>query len=707
MKDIKKDILWRVYLIYFVVLAIAIGIISRAVYIQVALRDDLMEKAKKQEIRYFPIEAMRGNIFARDGSLLASSIPIFEIRMDLSTEVLSDLLFHTHIDSLSLMLSQLFRDKLAGTYKSNLQKARKDGNRYYLIKNNVRYEELKKLKKFPIFRLGRFRGGLIAIRKTTRELPYKELARRTIGFENPTESIYVGLEGAYSNVLSGEGGLQLKRRISNGDWIPVSDRPEVEPRDGMDIITTIDINIQDLAQSSLARHLHEHQAYQGCAILMEVKTGEIRAIANLRHDPSDDQYKELYNYSVGEPVEPGSTFKLASMIAALETGKVKLSDYYHVGNGSVTYHKRVMRDVHKPDSSYLTVREIFEESSNVGISRMITSLFSDKPEAFVESLRKMSLGKQLGIEIPGEGKPVLKDPKDKRYWYGTSLPWMSVGYELTMTPLQMLTLYNAVANDGVMVKPLFVSEIKEGGKTVEKFEPVVINPAICSESTLNAVRSLLESVVTHGTGKILKDSIYSIGGKTGTALIADDNRGYTQRHYNASFAGYFPADNPKYSCIIIVSRPQSGQIYGGTVAAPVFKEIANKVYATQLDIHNLQDRKTIANTSIPTPVKGYYEDIKTSLAALSYTAMQPKKETEWVSLDSSKYVVVVKPMELSPDTIPDLTGMTAKDAVFLLERAGLSPTIEGKGLVFSQSISAGTPLIPGTGIMLTLETPKR
>lgn len=707
MKDVKRDILWRVYLIYFVVLLIAIAIISRAAYIQFALKDDLMEKAKKQEIRYFPIESLRGNIFARDGSLLASSIPIFEIRMDLSTEVVSDILFTSKIDSLSMLLSQLFSDKDPRTYKSDLQKARKEGNRYFLVKNNIRYEELKKLKEFPIFRLGRFRGGLIVIRKTSRELPYKELARRTIGFENPVESIYVGLEGAYSQVLIGEGGLQLKRRISNGDWIPVGDRPEVEPRDGMDIITTIDINIQDLAHTALAMHLQTHQAYQGCAILMEVNTGEIRAIANLRYDPTDGKYKELFNYSIGESVEPGSTFKLASVIAALETGKVRLSDYYFVGNGSVQYHNRTMKDVHRPDSSYISVREIFEESSNVGISRLITSLFGQHPEAFVESLKKMSLGESLGIEIPGEGKPRIKDPKDKRYWYGTSLPWMSIGYELSLTPLQILSLYNAIANDGVMVKPLFVSEIKQGGQTIEKFGPVVINPSICSKTTLDAVKSLLEGVVTDGTAKILKDTNYRIAGKTGTALVADDNRGYAQKRYNASFVGYFPADNPKYSCIVVVNRPQSGKIYGGAVAAPVFKEIANKVYATQLDIHDLHHPKVKTALYLPISTTGYYQDIRESLSSLSYNIVQPKNAVDWVTTDSTHYLVVLKPISFDPDTVPDLTGMTAKDAVYLVEGAGLNPSIQGKGLVFSQAPSAGSPLVKGSEIMLILENPSR
>ncbi|MCK9398385.1 MAG: transpeptidase family protein [Bacteroidales bacterium] len=707
MKDIKKDILWRVYLVYFGVLVFAMAIIGKAAYIQFALKDELMEKAKKQEIKYFPIEALRGNIMARDGSLLASSIPEFEIRMDLSPEVVIPELFNSKIDSLSMMLSQLFEDKNARAYKSELLNARQAGNKYYLIRNHVKYYELKKLKKFPIFREGKYSGGLIVLRKTTRELPYKDLARRTIGFENPVESLYVGLEGAYSNELKGYDGQQLKRRISQGEWIPVSDNPEVEPRDGKDIITTIDINIQDLAESALARHLEENQAFQGCAILMEVKTGEIRAIANLRYDAKDGQYKETYNYSIGEAVEPGSTFKLASLITALETGQVKLSDYYYVGNGRVQYHNRWMEDSHRPDSSYMSVREIFEQSSNVGVSKIITSLFGNKPELYVDHLRKMSLGKPLGIEIPGEGDPYIKDPKDSKYWYGTSLPWMSIGYELTITPLQLLTFYNAIANNGVMVKPLFVSEIREGGQTIKKFDPVVINPAVCTPVTLQLVRSLLEGVVMNGTGKILKDSTYKIAGKTGTALIAEGSKGYTQKKYNASFVGYFPADNPKYSCIIVVNRPEAGKYYGAAVAAPVFKEIANKVYATQLDIHDQDDKKYFTEKFLPAAARGDYKDLRTSLSAMSYAVRLPSQNPEWVAMDSSTTVMLLQPTFFGSDTIPDLTGLTAKDAVYMMEKAGISSVIHGKGIVFSQSLPAGTPLVKGSEIILTLENPIR
>jgi cell division protein FtsI (penicillin-binding protein 3) len=707
MKDVKKDILWRVYLVYFVVMIFAIAVIGRAAYIQFALKKELLDKAEKQEIKYFPIEALRGNIMARDGSLLASSIPDFEIRMDLSPEVVSPELFNSKIDSLSMMLSRLFENKSERAFESELLAARQAGNKYFLIQNHVKYDELKKLKQFPIFREGKYRGGLIVLRKTTREFPYKDLARRTIGFENPVESLYVGLEGAYANDLKGYDGQQLKRRISQGEWIPVSDNPEVEPRDGKDIITTIDINFQDLAEAALARNLEENKAFQGCAILMEVATGEIRAIANLRYDASDGKYKEIYNYAIGEAVEPGSTFKLASMITALETGKIKLTDEYFVGNGRAQYHNRWMEDSHAPASSYLTVREIFEQSSNVGVSKIITSLFDNNPELYVDHLRKMSLGKPLGIEIPGEGEPYIKDPKESKYWYGTSLPWMSIGYEVTITPLQTLTFYNAIANNGVMVKPLFVSEIREGGKTIQKFDPVVINPSVCTPATLQQVRSLLEGVVNNGTAKSLKDSTYKIAGKTGTALVAEGSKGYSGKKYNASFVGYFPADNPKYSCIVVVNRPEAGKIYGGAVAAPVFKEISNKVYATQLDIHDQDDRKYFREKYLPAAAKGDYYDLQNSLAAMSYAVKLPSRNPEWAAMDSSSIGMILQPTFFGTDTIPNLSGLTAKDAVYMMEKAGMSPVIHGKGLVFSQSLPPGSPMLKGSEIILTLQDPIR
>lgn len=702
MEDRKRDILWRVYLVYFALALFAGAIVAKVVYIQFAEKDELMRKAHEQEIEYFTLEATRGNILARDGSLLAISVPTFEVRMDVNSELISDKLFHDKVDSLAMCLSGLFGDKSKNEYRKALTEARSEGNRYLLIHYHVTYPELTALRKFPIFRLGKYRGGLIVIRKSSRVMPYEDLARRTIGFENQEKGYFVGLEGAYSEYLSGRDGKQLKRRINNGDWIPVADKPDIAPQDGLDILTTIDVNLQDVAEQSLLRNLEENQAFQGCAILMEVSTGEIHAIANLRYDPKDGRYKEIYNYAIGESVEPGSTFKLASVIAALEDRKATVNSLIDVGDGSVTYYNRTMKDVHRFRVSTVTLREVFEESSNVGISKLITSAYSGDPQAFVARLRGMSLDKPLGVEIPGEGKPYIKDPSDKEYWYGTSLPWMSVGYEVSMTPLQMLTFYNAVANNGVMVKPIFVKEIQDGGSTVQKNGTVVLNPAICSESTLRDVHSLLEGVVERGTAKGIKDSLFRIAGKTGTALVANKDKGYAEKEYNASFVGYFPADRPRYSCIVVVNRPNSGKIYGGSVAAPVFKEIAEKVYATQLDIHRDSKEGYTVKDPLPDSVYGFYYDLMTCFDALDYPFLPGSNPPDWALCRNEHNRIVFEPMKVYPDTIPDLRGMNLKDALYLLEEQGVVPIVRGRGYVEEQSIEPGTPVQQGSEIILQL-----
>lgn len=703
MKDPKRDILWRVYLVYFGLVLLALAIITKLVLIQFTERDELLQKAKEQEIEYFTLEATRGNILARDGSLLATSVPTFEIRMDVNSDLISDKLFYDQVDSLAICLADLFQDKSKHHYKQSLIDARKKGNRYFLIKNHVTFQDLKLLRRFPIFRLGKYRGGLIIIRKTTREIPYDELARRTIGFENKDKGYFVGLEGAFSEYLSGRDGQQLYRKINNGDWIPVTDKPEIEPVDGMDILTTIDVNLQDVAEQSLRRNLEENEAFQGCAIVMEVSTGEIQAIANLRYDPKDGQYKELYNYAIGEAVEPGSTFKLASVIAALEDNKIRVNEMVEVGKGSVQYYNRTMRDVHKFESEWVPMRQVFEESSNVGISRIIYDNYKEDPSKFVAHLRRMSLDQKLGIEIPGEGTPYIKDPSDKKYWYGTSLPWMSVGYELTMTPLQVLTFYNAIANNGVMVKPIFVKEIQDGGTTIKKFTTTVINPSICSEKTLTSVQSLLEGVVERGTAKSIKDSLFRIAGKTGTALIAAGKTGYAQKEYNASFVGYFPADNPRYSCIVVVNKPKAGRIYGGTVAAPVFKDVAKKVFASQLDLH--PDKQTARSQEVifPDSTNGNYHDLQTCYSTLEYPIKSSASSPEWATSRNKYKRVVFDPLELPSDTVPDLTGMDLKDALYLLESRGMVPVIRGRGLVREQSVLPGTPIERGTQIILQLK----
>jgi cell division protein FtsI (penicillin-binding protein 3) len=706
MKDPRRDILWRVYLIYFGLVIFALIIVGKASYIQFAEKEELLIKAQEQEIEFFTLEATRGNILANDGSLLATSIPTFEIRMDVNSDLISDKLFYDKVDSLAFYLSKLFKDRSKSKYKNRLLLARKKGNRYLLIKNHVSFNELKSLRTFPIFRLGKYRGGLIEIRKTTREMPYHELARRTIGFENKKMRYFVGLEGAYSHVLSGKNGKQLKRKINNGDWIPVNDKPEIEPEDGKDILTTIDVNLQDVTEQSLLKCLQEHQAFQGCAVLMEVGSGEIHAIANLRYDSTDRTYKETYNYAIGASIEPGSTFKLASLIAVLEDNKASIHDLIETGNGTTVYYNRTMRDVHKFDDEWVTVKQVFEESSNVGVSKLIFESYKEEPEKFVDHIRRMDLDKQLGIELPGEGKPYVKDPSNKRIWYGTTLPWMSVGYELMITPLQLLTFYNAIANNGVMVKPMFVKEIQDGGITMNKFDTAILNRQLCSRKTLRTVQGLLEGVVENGTAKSIKDSLFKIAGKTGTALIANKNKGYTRREYNASFVGYFPADKPKYSCIVVINRPTGDYYYGGSVAAPVFKEIANKVFAYHLDINDVTEFNRSDEILLPESAKGYYYDLQTTFTCLNYPVSNVSPGTTWSIAYNDQDRLHYKAFPFTLDTIPDLTGMPLKDALFIVEQQGLIPIVRGKGYVIGQSINAGSEVNRGQKIILHLKDGK-
>ena len=699
--DIKKDILWRVYLVYLLILIFAFAIIGKIIFIQLREGPELLKKVQQQDLKYVDIDAVRGNIYADDESLLATSIPIFDIRMDVDCENISDKYFDEKIDSLAYCLSHLFENKTPYQYKKNLKKARDNGNRYYLIKRKVTYSELKKLRKFPIFRKGKYKGGLIAIPRTKRIMPFKNLARRTIGYENKENNIYVGLEGAFSEYLTGISGKQLMRRIGNGDWRPVADENSIEPKDGKNIVSSIDINIQDVAESALHQHLIDHKAFQGCAILMEVETGYIKAIVNLRYDSTSKAYKESYNYAISERFEPGSTFKLASMMAILEDGKIKLTDTIDIGKGWTVYHNKTLKDIHNIRDGKITVREAFEKSSNVGISKIIHTAYKDNPDKFADHLYDFKLNEKLNIKIEGERNPVIKHPKNRQSWYGTTLPWMSVGYETLLTPLQILTFYNAVANNGKMMKPQFVKRIQKAGKTIKTFEPVVRHKSICSQKTIDSLKSLLEGVVLRGTAQRLKNSIYQIAGKTGTAQIAEDKRGYIKGLYNSSFAGYFPADNPKYSCIVTVNKPTAGRYYGSSVAAPVFKEIADKVYATQLNI-NMQKESGNEKVKLPLFASGYTKDIETIISELNIQIDSNYISTDYaVSLPGENLAKLGQKI-IKPELVPNVKGMGARDAVYLLESLGLKTIISGKGKVKYQSIKPGESLMKYKAIKIEL-----
>lgn len=700
MKDPRKVILIRVYTVYFAMLLFGIIIIAKVIKIQFGEGEKWREKARESTYTVSNIEALRGNICSSDGSLIATSVPIFDIRMDIASEHISDKYLYYKIDSLSYCLSRLFRDKSPGQYKENLLKARGQGKRYYLVKRNVTYAELKELRKFPIFRRGKYEGGLIEVQKSRRELPFKALAARTIGYvKNEFE---VGLEGAYNEYLKGFSGQRLMQRIGSGGWIPVDNANEIDPKNGQDIITTIDINIQDVTEHALEKHLEAHNADHGCAVLMEVETGHIVAIANLSYDEKNKTYVEDYNYAIGERIEPGSTFKIASVMALLENNYASLEDSIITGNGITYYYNIKMEDSHPLEETKITLRTALEKSSNVGISKKVVEAFTGKEDKFVACLHNMTLNDPLNLDIDGEGIPKIKTTLDES-WSNISLPWMSIGYEVWLTPMQILAFYNAIANDGKKVKPMFVKEIREAGKTIKTFDTEVLKKSICSQNTIELAHDLLEGVVERGTGKLLNHSSYKIAGKTGTAQIAQGNKGYDKTHYNASFVGYFPAEAPKYSCIVVISEPSTGLYYASSVAAPVFKEIADKVYSTQLDIQQ-KELLASADNSIPFAKTGKQSDLIKLYRSLNLPVIITDSTDEWAVTLPDEENVALRTRRITDDMVPNVLGMSAKDAIYILEKIGFKVKIHGKGLIIKQSLSPGSKIPEAKEIVLELST---
>lgn len=694
-----KDIQWRLRLIYLVVCLFGLIIMVRAFSIGVIQRETWLAKKEHQTMKFQQIEAVRGNLYSSDGSLLATSLPIYTVRMDMKAENLKKI-FLNEVDSLALCMSRLFPEKSATEYRTDLRQAFREGNRYYLLKKDVRHNELKEMKTFPILRKGRFKGGMIVEQHSRREMPFRHLALRTLG--QYREGIKpVGIEGAYNEELKGTGGKRLMQKISGGVWKPVNDENEVEPREGHDIVTTIDIGIQDVAEAELMRQLKKHNAQYGSAILMEVQTGYIRAIANLGRG-SDSLYYEDFNYAIGNSTEPGSTFKLASLMALFEDGLATPEQTFNTNGGVVYFRKQAMKDSHEGGFGTISLARAFELSSNTAISLAVDRAYSSQPQKFIDRLRKFHLHEPTGTELPGESAPLLKDTKDPK-WSGITLPWMSIGYEVMLSPLQLLTFYNAVANDGKMVKPQFVQEIRHRGQVIRKFDPVVIDPAICSKATIDKVKPLLEGVVERGTATNLRNSHYKIAGKTGTALIAAGKDGYKgQKKYLASFAGYFPADNPRYTCVVVVYAPSNSAYYGNVVAGPVFKEVADKVYAQSIDIQSEVPKPFAENTEniVPRVKAGRGQNVSYILSQLGFELKGV--EEEWVKVRNEEGALHSKPIAESNGLIPDVTGMGLRDALYLLENKGLRVRVLGKGTVRRQSLQPGTRLIKNNVITLEL-----
>lgn len=698
---VRDEIVWRSAVVYIVLVIIAVALIIQILILQYVQRNKWSAMSEKYVYKTGELEANRGDILAHDGRILASSVPYYSVYMDTRSTGMSAATWSNGISGLSEGLSRLVGVHSPAGWRSAISAARKRGDRYFLIKKNVDYATLKKLKELPIFREGQYKGGFMAQAENRRILPHSELAARTIGYLNSgNEGTRVGLEGSFDKDLAGKNGVVIKQRLTGGDWIAVDGGESVDSKDGNDILTTIDVDLQDVASSALENQLKKHNAHHGCAVLMEVATGDIRAIANLEQK-GNGSYRETYNYAIGESTEPGSTFKLAALMAAIEDGVIDTGDIVDTGTGTVKYYNKIIRDTEEKGYGKLTVKQVFEKSSNVGTSKLIYESYKDNPKEFVNRLYAMKLNQQLDLQVKGEGKPLIRSPGDK-FWSGLSLPMMSHGYEVQMTPLQILTFYNAVANDGKMMRPRFVTAILRNGWVVKSFGTDVIVNSIASRSTIRKAKKMMEGVVEHGTATNLKNADYKIAGKTGTAQIALNNLGYRQKiSYQASFVGYFPAENPLYSCIVVVNAPSNGVYYGNIVAGSVFKEISDKVYATTFYRDYKAENRKDRIISAPEAGNGYRADINEVLGDLDVKYRRTSKE-EWVATRESGDTIRLVGVELKEGLVPDVRGMSLRDAIYLLENSGLRVKYSGRGRVRRQSPEHGARVYEGSIVSLDL-----
>ncbi|MDH7445173.1 penicillin-binding protein [Aquimarina sp. 2201CG14-23] len=646
-----KNILNRLYFIAGCMFIFAILVMVKLVKTQFVEGDMYRAKGEQRVFKTFDIPANRGNLYDSKGNLLATSVPKYDIRFDAVTVTDKD--FRENITELSKALSKEF-GKSSEHYDDVLRRARDNKNRYFLVRRNLGYSQYMRVKKFPLFKYGANRGGLIVEQRTIREHPIGKIAERTVGYERRDEQGYytrVGLEGAYGPFLRGKEGKRKKQKIAKNQWKPIGDANEVEPQDGYDVISTIDVNVQDITHHALLAQLEKFEAEHGTVVVMETRTGEIKAISNLGRTKSGKYYEKL-NYAVGESHEPGSTFKLMAMVAALEDKVIDSSYVVDTENGRVKFYDRIVRDSKWGGYGKISAAKAFELSSNTAFAKIINENYKEDPKKFVNRLMNMGLHKTLGLSIKGEGKPKIPYPGDKD-WYGTTLPWMAHGYGVAVTPLQTLAFYNAIANNGEMVKPRFIKEVRAWDKTKEKFDKEILNPAICSKETAKIVQEMMKNVVVRGTADNINTTNFQIAGKTGTCW---GNYGKDkEREYISSFAGYFPADDPRYSCIVVIHKPNKEKgYYGNIVAAPVFKTIALKVY-NDIPVVDEVSSSIVESKGVNESYEGYFQKAR-------------------------KYKTIM----------PNVKGMPAMDVISLLENMGLRVEVKGSGKVKSQSIEPGT-----------------
>ena len=694
----NKESLIRLYSVYFLVLFMGLGIVVQIFYLQIFKGEQLKSDANKQIFISKKVLAPRGNIYASNEqkTSLALSVPRYKVFVDLITIREQD--FSENISDLSDSLSVLIDRKTSNEWKLELENQRLDSNRYFFIARGLRNDQIERLRKFPIFNLGKYRGGCIIIKSNQRVKPYGMLANRTVGYavENDgKKSILVGIEGAFNEYLKGQNGQMLMEKIRGNEWKPVDDELSIEPVPGSDVYTSIDVNIQDVAESALLKQLREQKAQKGCAVLMEVKTGFVKAIANLSFDPKTETYFEAQNHAVGLASEPGSTFKLASLLVALEQGKVEITDSVDM-TGRYEFYDNYLTDGGKIYGRN-TIKDAFEKSSNV-ISQIIYDNYKKEPQEFIDGLKEIGIHQKLGLSIIGEGVPLIKESSDPTFT-GITLPWMSIGYELKMTPLQTLALYNAVANEGTLLQPQFVKCIKKGSEIQKEYKPRILNASICSKATLRDLKVMLEGVVERGTAKNIKARGFSIAGKTGTSKIAQGSKGYGNK-YQASFCGYFPSKDPVYSCIVVVQGPTKN-IFGSVVSGTVFKEIADKVYAQEFQKENIVLKDTL--NRYPYSRSG---DKKSFLVASENMRIPVEdltnKSNDWISTRTGKDAIKIIHKKTQKGLVPNVVGMGLIDATYMLEKFGLFVQPVGSGIVREQSVKAGLRIIKGQKIILQL-----
>lgn len=708
--EVKRDILWRVYLSFIGIVLLSLLVLGRAFYIQQFQGDYWSSMSDSLHQRIEEIDAGRGTIYSEDGQMLSTSLPTFDIYIDFMADGLREKngkRFKDNIDSFSIALADYFGDRSAKSYKADLQLAYKNKARYYPLKKKLLFEEYKAFRKFPLARLGRNRSGVIVEEKSKRLMPFGLLANRTIGLSREyvasngkTKKQNVGIEKSFDSLLTGQKGQRLVRFIAGGVAVPV-DGYQVEPENGKDIITTLDVNMQDITGTALMKMMLENQAQYGTAIVMEIKTGKIKAIANLGRRP-DGSYFEDDNYAL-RVTEPGSTIKLATLLAVLEKKSSALNDLVEVGSaGRMVVGPRIVNDAERAPKPVLNVRECFSHSSNVGMSKLAYKAFGNDPEKFREYLHKYYLDVRSPIDLTDIPAPQLA-PLGKKSGGVMNMVTMSFGYAIQVSPLHTLTLYNAIANDGKMMKPYLVNRIERDGIPYREFSPTVLDESICSSSTAKAAKISMEAVVTEGTGRVpFKNMPFVVAGKTGTAHVADGNIKYGDMVYQASFVGYFPANDPQYSCIVVIrTRPHAALHYGGQLAAPVFREIATKLYAMYVN------RKTTPVYEFKKDSSVYYyagntNDVKNVFNTLKVTYSDSVKQANWSSVYSENFQPVLRERNISSSLMPDIKGMGLKDAIYLLENMGLKVQTKGRGKVKVQSILAGTALAKGMTVYVEL-----